>query len=277
MATVHEILKASGYTDEQITGMDQKTITVFNNVLSEATAQREAAELAKRSYVDYYEQQISPALLAWDSEKSQQDNAMAQLRAENAYYRTQNEAARQSGFIASDAPGYTPRDAGGRYIPNVAGATPGSPTFSVETVYQRAGDAIGVLADIQWEHERLYGTKMPLSPSELVRQADSVKLHPREYASRHFKWEERRAEMQKQEQEKHDSQIRRDAEQARDRVWAERTGSNPDVRLGQSSRFSDASKAVRAGNRVDPLSLSDQDRRRATAQAIRDDLAEAEK
>jgi hypothetical protein len=272
--TVEEILRQAGYTDEQVRALDQRTIVAFGGVLTEAQQAREAAELAHRSNIDFYENKIAPSLTQWDEEKSRIEGDRANERAELAYYKAQNEAARQSGFIAADAPGYQPRDNSGRYVAGVPGATPGSPVFNVEQVYQRAGDAIGVLSDIQWEHERLTGEKMPISPSELVRQADSVKLHPREYASRHFHWEERRQEKQKQEQEKHDSQIRREAETARDKIWAERTGSNPDLRLGMSSRYSDAARAVRAGTRVDPLTLNDQERSRATRAAIREDLAQ---
>jgi hypothetical protein len=147
----------------------------------------------------------------------------------------------------------------------------------VNQIYQRAGDAVGILTDIQWEHQRLFGQPLPISPSELVRQADAVKLDPMTYASRKYDYAGKRTAMEKKQQEDHDAKIRRDAEAARDKIWAERVGSNPDVRIPVASRYSDADKAVRAGKRPDPLMLNETDRRRATSTAIRTDLAEGER
>jgi hypothetical protein len=268
--TVEEILRQAGYSDSQIAGLDRRTITAFSGVLTEAQAAREAAELAHRSNVEFYENKIAPSLVMWDEEKTKIENDRTRDRAELAFYKTQADEARVAGFIPADAPGYQPRDEQGRYVAGVPGATPGSPSFDVNQVYARAGDAIGVLSDIQWEHQRLFNQPLPVSPSELVRKADSVKLDPRTYAAREFHWDQRRQEMQKKEQEKHDDTIRAE----RDRYWAEKVGSNPDVRLGMSSRYSDAARAVRAGTRVDPLTLNDQERSRATRAAIREDLAQ---
>jgi hypothetical protein len=272
MATVEEILRQAGYSDSQIAGLDRRTITAFSGVLTEAQQAREAAEQAHRSNVEFYENRIAPSLVQWDEEKSRYENDRARDKAELAFYKTQAEQAKDAGFIPGDAPGFQPRDDQGRYVAGAPGSTPGSPTFDVNQVYQRAGDAINVLSDIQWEHERLFGQPLPVSPSELVRKADAVKMDPRTYAAREFHWDQRKQEMQKKEQEKHDDTIRAE----RDRYWAERTGSNPDVRLAQSSRYSDAARAVRAGTRPDPLSLDENQRRAATRSAIREDMAEAQ-
>jgi hypothetical protein len=277
MASVEEILRNAGIGDEQVRALDPKMITAFGGVLSQAEQAREQAELAQRSYTDFYENRIAPALVAWDEDKQRQDNQMAELRAQNAFYKTQNEQARASGFISSDAPGFVPRDGQGRYVSGMPGSTPGSPTFNVEQVYQRAGDAIGVLSDIQWEHEKLYGQPLPISPSELVKQADAVRLHPREFASRQFHWEEKRKEMEAKAKEQERNAIVKEVEQRKDREWSERVGNNPNVRLAEPSRYSDASRAVKAGTLRDPLTLNDSERRSATRAAIRADMAEAEK
>jgi hypothetical protein len=286
MATVEEILRNAGIGDEQVRALDPKTITAFGGVLSEAErvrqearAAQEQAELAQRSYTDLYQNQIAPSLIQWDEERQRLENERAQIMAENAYYKAQAQGARDAGFIASDAPpfqsGYQQgRDSQGRYVAGAPGATPGSPTFDVNQVYQRAGDAINVLTDISWEHQRLFGQPLPVSPSELVKRADAQRMDPRTYAAREFHWEERRQEMQKKQQEDHDNQIRREVEQRKDREFAEKLGSNPDIRLAQSSRYSDAAKAVRAGTRVDPLTLNEADRQKATRMAIREDLAQ---
>jgi hypothetical protein len=316
--TVEEVLRQTGFTDEQIKALDPKAITAFGGVLTAAEKERQEAatkeaaakhaqddaELAQRSNVEFYETKIVPSLTAWEEEKQKIENEKARAAAEAAFYRTQAEEAKKSGFIPNDAPGFDPakfvapnppaRDDKGRYVTNVPGATPGSPTFDVTQVYSRAGDAIGVLADIQWEHERLFGQKMPISPSELVRQADAVKLDPKTYAARTFNWDTRRQQMQEEEKKKLREEISaaavapyeqrlKDAEEQRkkelaelDRKWSERTGNNPDVRLPQPSKFSDISRAVNAKELPDPLSLNETERRNATRAMIRKDLAESQ-
>lgn len=307
MITVAEVLRQTGFTEEQIKALDAKAITAFDGIISsaekerhDAVAAREQAELAQRSNVEFYETKIAPSLTAWEEDKARIENEAARRAAEAAFYRTQAEEARKSGFIPNDAPNFDPakfippvqtsRDPQGRYVANVPGSTPGSPTFDVNQVYQRAGDAVGVLTDIQWEHQKLFGQPLPISPTELVRQADAVKLDPKTYAARTFNWETRRQQMQQEEEKKRAEKIAADAvapyeqrlkdaeEQSKkslaelDRKWAERIGSNPDVRMPQDSRYADISRAVKANELPDPLALNDQQRRQQTAQMIRKDL-----
>jgi len=278
--TVEEVLRQSGFTEGQIRSMEPRAVAAFTKVLSTAQQAREAAEQAERNNVDFYDNKIVPSLTAWEEEKLRIDNDRANERAELAYYKAQNEAARQSGFIAADAPGFEsqPRDAQGRYVAGAPGGTPGSPQFfDVNQVYQRAGDAIGILSDIAWEHQRLYGQPLPISPTQLVQEADRVKLDPATYAARKWNYDGKRAEMAKKQQDDHDAQIRKDAASERDRYWAERVGSNPDVRLPMASKYADNARAVKNGIAPDPLMLSDEARRQATRQAIRNDMQEAEK
>ena len=69
---------------------------------------------------------------------------------------------------------------------------------------------------------------------------------------------------------------RQEALKENDRKWAEKIGSNPDVHIAQPSRFADVARAVKANERPDPLNLNETQRRQATSQAIRHDMAEAE-
>jgi len=313
MPTVEEILRQSGFNDEQIKALDSKAVTAFSGVLTaaekerkDAIAAKEAAELAQRSNVDFYENKIAPSLANWEEEKQKIENERARAAAEAAFYRTQAEEAKKSGFIAAEAPGFDPskfnptnanggspaRDPQGRYVAGVPGSTPGSPTFDVNQIYQRAGDAVGVIADIQWEHEKLFGSKMPISPTELIRQADSVKLDPRTYAARTFNWDTRRQQLHEEEEKKKADAIRVEAvtpyeeklkqQEAewkkkladREREIFERVGSNPDMRRPVDSKFSDMTRGVQTKERPDPLNMTDAERRRATTQAIHTELAE---
>jgi hypothetical protein len=312
--TVEEVLRQSGFTDEQIAAMDQRSITAFTGVLTEADKQRQdakaaqdAAELAQRSNVDFYENRIAPSLVAWEEEKQRIENEKARVTAEAAFYRTQAEEAKKTGFIPAEAPGFdankfTPpnpnapsRDSQGRYVAGAPGGTPGSPQFfDVNKIYERAGDAVGIIADIQWEHQRLFGRPLPVSPTELIRQADAVKLDPKSYASRTFNFDARRQQMLQEEEQARATKIAADAvapyevklkeaEDQRkkdlaenDRKWAERRGSNPDVHQpADNPRMTDIARAQKANEIPDPLSLNDQQRRALTSQMIRKDMSES--
>jgi hypothetical protein len=209
------------------------------------------------------------------------------MAAEAAFYKTQNEQARASGFIPSDAPGYNQsRDQGGRYVANAPGGTPGSPQFfDVNKVYEKAGDAVGVIADIDWRHRQLFdGKPLPVSPTELIRQADARHLDPKVYADQAFGFTQREQELAAQRQKAHDDQIKRDAVIERDRYWSERTGSNPDVRRPmENARMTEIAKATRSGASLpdapggklsDPLLLNEVERRAQTRAGIRAELVE---
>lgn len=274
MPTVQEILKQTGFTDEQISALEPKAITAFSGVLSaaeqarqQAAADAARAEVERRSNAVFYENEIVPALNGWAGEKAAYDG-------EIAFYKSQLASARASGVELAEAPGQA-RDAGGRYAANVPGATPGSPVFQgVEQLRRDVGTALGTLTDIQWKYQSLYGKPMPISPTELVRQAESQRLDPAAYAAREFRFAEREREQQEQAQRQREEAIRAEERTAADRRWAEKIGSNPDVRIGMSSRFADVARAQKAGERPDPLQLNEQQRRQATSAAIRKDIAE---
>jgi len=309
--TVEEVLRESGFTNEQIAGMDSRAITAFTGVLSqadkermEAKAAQDAAELAQRSNVEFYDNRIAPSLLAWEEEKQRIENEKARVIAEAAFYKAQAEAAKASGFIATDAPGFDaarftppnpsipPRDVGGRYVAGAPGGTPGSPQFfDVNKVYERAGDAVGIIADIQWEHQRLYNKPLPISPTELIRQADAVKLDPKIYAARTFNFDTRREEMRREEEKARDAKLVADAvapyelkiKEAEehekkavadtDRKWAESVGSNPDLRRPQATpQMTEVARAAKNDPNLDPLNMTEHQRRAQTAKMIRSDI-----
>jgi hypothetical protein len=279
MATVEEVLRMSGFSDREIAALDQRAMAGFNNVLTQAQTAREAAELAERNNVAFYENQIAPSLVQWEEEKSRLDNQAAKLAAEAAFYRVQNEEARKSGFISSDAPGFQPRDGQSGYVAGAPGGTPGSPQFiDVNQIYQRAGDAVGVIADVEWEHRKLFDQPLPISPTELVRRADAAHVDPRTYASREFHWDQRRTELQAKAQTEHDDKIRRDAVEKNNREWSEKVGSNPDIRQPQHSpKMVEIARGVRSGQRPDPLLMDENTRRQATRSAIRTEMAELDR
>jgi hypothetical protein len=290
MPSVQEILRQAGIGDETITSFGPKAIEAFGNVLTEAQAAREAAELAQRSNVDFYQNQIAPSLVAWEEEKQRLDNDRARIASEAAFYRTQAEQARAYGFLPSDAPtGFQPRDGQGRYVASFPGATPGSPTFTgtspstgngvtMEQIDQRLGTGLSNFAWAMQEYQQLNeGKYLPDSIDQLAQEATNSRQSFRDYVTRKYDFQGKRAALQKQEQEHHDQKIRDEATRAADQRWAERVGSNPDMRMAQTNpRMTDIARATRAGQLPDPLMLNDEQRRQATRMAIHKDLSEAQ-
>lgn len=324
MPTVAEILKATGVSDEEIAKIDAKWMSAFSGVLTTAeqkateateaakkaenertaaTAAREAAELAGRANTEFYETKIVPGLTSWDEEKKRLLNDKTNAEALAAFLKTQNDGARANGFIAADAPAFTPpadqsqqRDGKGQFVSNAPGSTPGSPTYIDPTqVATKIGDIAGVISDIQWKHQTLYGKPLPIAPSELIKQADALKLDPLTYASRTFNFAQKEEEVRQNAAKDHDNQIataaraeeetkwkaeldKVHAEQAaKDRARNESVGNNPEVRVPPgSSGVAAIRKGVQDGKLPDPLKMTDQQRRQATRQQIHTEIAERE-
>src|ERR1700722_14218535 len=124
--TVEQVLRQTGFSDQEIQQLDQRALGAFTGVLTSAQQQREAAELAQQANRQFYDETIAPSLYSWELEKNQLENDRAKLAAEAAFYREANAKARESGFIAPDSPTFQQRDSQtGRYV---AGSG-GSPTF----------------------------------------------------------------------------------------------------------------------------------------------------
>lgn len=256
-----------------------------------ATEAREAQELRKRSNDQFYEESIVPALNNWGNEKVQKDSELA-------FYKTQLEGAKAAGFVSTEAPAFQPqqaapaRDTQGRYVAAAPGSTPGSPTFTMEALDQRLGNGISNIGWAMQEYQRLSGGQfLPDSFDKLAEEATNSRLPFRDYVARKYDFAGKQSEIQRKTAEEHDAKVRQEAaapyeaklaeaEKARqkaieetDRKWAEKIGSNPDVRIGQPSRFADVSRAVKSGDRPDPLQLNESQRRQATSQAIRQEIS----
>lgn len=233
MATVAEVLKQSGFTDEQIAAFDARAITAFTGVLTTAEqaqadavakaakaetdyqaskAAKEAAEIEKRSTAEFWENG-NKNVTYWDEQLKAAQTEKANAEALAAFYKAQNESAKGAGFIPKDAPEFTPtvpaRAPNGQYVPNAPGSTPGSPTFTMTEVRDNLGSVMGTLTDIQWKYSQLYdGKPMPMAPTELVKQAEARKLDPAIYAAQVFNFQGREQELAQKSKELHESAIR---------------------------------------------------------------------
>jgi len=339
MPTVHEVLKASGMTDDQIASLDAKVTTGLKSVLDSAEnekkigvdalakaetekqnaaaeltkaqaafeaakAAKEQAEAERLGNVRFYEEKITPALTGWEQAKKDLEIKKANAEAKAAFLETQIAGAREAGFLPADTPAFvlpnnpTPpdpqRDANGRFVPGGAGnGTPGSPTFMTpEQMAAQAGDRLAVLNDVQYEYQKLYGAPMPIMPSQLVAEAEKLRLDPKTFAERQFRFAEKRQEIADKVKAEEHARIAAEATKpfeeqlaakekefneklaAQSREFAERSSSNPDVRIPQASRFSELTRAVRSNERPDPLNLNTEQRRMATRTAIHSEVAE---
>lgn len=276
--TVAEMLKASGMTDEQIAGLDAKIVTGFQTVLTtaeqaqlSASQLKEQAELANRAQTELYDKEIAPALDQWGNEK-------VMLESERSFYRAQNEAARSAGFIPNDAPTFQPGGNPNRnqnpnaptYVPG-ANVVPGSPAFMTKA------EGVRAVANATWvitEHMRLHGAPPPDDIETLASEAERQHLDFREHVKRKYNFEGRRKEIvEKKQNEEID---RRVAEQVKvkEQQLVEKFGSNPNVRMGAPSEFTNLRKGVDQKQVKDPLSMNKQERRDYTASLINRDMVE---
>jgi hypothetical protein len=322
--TVKDILKASGFSEEQIAAIDAKQMAAFGNVMTaaeterntasadfnaakeavaraekertEAIAAREAAELAQRSNVDFYESKIVPGLTGWDEEKTRLENERVQALAQAAFYKAQNEGAKSGGFIPADAPGYVApvadpnRDGNGRYVAG-GGGTPGSPVFDASAAIKRAGDGMAMLSNIEWRYRKLYNDVMPIPPSQLIAEAEAQKLDPVAYAEKRFNFSQREQELNAQQRTTYEAKLKADERAAADAEWdakmkareaefaakekqrAEQGGNNPDVRMpAGSSKFTEIKRAEQAGTLKSPTKMTDAERKAQTRNMIHSEM-----
>lgn len=267
MTTVADVLRQSGLSESEIARIDASAIAAFSNVLSTAEQAQRAAELAGRANTEFYETKIVPALTSWEAEQEQLEAERSRAVKEAAYFKA---AAQAAGII----PGDENRDSSGRFVAGVPGSTPGSPTLLDPTqIAGRIGDVAGVISDIQWKYSTLFGKPLPVAPSELIKQADANGVDPATFAARKFNFSQREQELAKQAHQAEIDAATKMAVEANDRKWAERTGSNPDVRQAPgASKYAEVQRAVRAGSMPDPLKLTDQQRRNVTRQAIHKEI-----
>jgi len=322
--TLAEVLKNSGWTQEQIDALDAKAMSGLTSYVSnieqtaaqkeqaakdlaakaeadrkaqEAAAEaarvaREAAEASERGWADFRDNVYNPGIAYWGEEKAKLAKAASDAAAEAAFYKAQRESYLSTLNIKpEDAPVFIPPAAS---VVPPAPKTPGTPTFTIDEVRNELGTSLGTVANIQWEYQTLYGKPMPISPTELLRQAEANKFKdPATYASQIFKFAEKKEEMRLAAAKAHDDAVaaaavaEREAKYkeetdklkaefaAKERLRAEQAGSNPDTKLPPgSSKFSDLQRATKAGERKDPTKMTQAERRQTSLDNIHKALEE---
>lgn len=327
--TIADVLKQSGFSQEQIDALDAKLIAGMKTALSgaeqveadalkkqqeavalaakaeadrkaaeesaaAAKAAQEAAELQKRSVDQFWNDTYNPGVAAWEAEKAKLAKTAADAAAEAAYYKAQREGyLKVLNIDPANAPEFV------KPAPVKVEPTPGTPTLvDPNAIASKVIDGAQTLTDIQWRYQSLYGGQpMPIAPSELVRQADAVKLSPADYAARTFKFAEKEAERLQAAAKAHDEEIRAAATAASEaahkaeleKIQAEHNaklktiaetsgaGANPDLRTPPgSAKFAELRRAQQAGERPDPTKMTQAERRAATFANIHKALEERE-
>lgn len=268
MPTVQEVLKESGWTDEEVKALDASKMSGLTKVVSTAQQALEAAELEKRSTLQKWDEEINPALNKWAIDSTN-------LTAERDYYKTIADKAKEGGFIPADVP-FTPptaRAADGKFVAG-ANAVPGSPDFV--KLRDDLGAAFAFAADTSHRYRTLYGTEMPDSPTMIIREATQQRMSPAEYAAKKYDFAGKEAQRKADDQKKHDDSIREAAVAEVTKKFAEQGGSNPSIRQAEASKFSTLDKAVKEKSRPDPLLMNREQRHASTRQQFLKEANERE-
>ena len=294
MPTVAEILKSTGFTGVLSTAEEERKAAA--EAAAVAKAAQEAAELAQRSNKQFYDETIVPSLTGWETQEQAYKAELANAKALAAFYETQAKEAKASGFIAADAPVFTPqtpaRDSGGKFVSGAQGGTPGSPTFKMEDIDSRLGSGLSNGFWAVQEYQRLSGGQfLPDDVAKLAEEAAANKLPFRDYVARKYDFAGKQAALQAKAQEEFKAKIAAEAVQpyeeklkAKDAEWqkkleetvksvSERGGNNPDVRRAAISNYPEVKKAVQEGTRKDPLSMTREERQVEMRRQIQADVA----
>jgi predicted metal-binding transcription factor (methanogenesis marker protein 9) len=191
-----EVLRQSGWSQEQIDALDAKAVTGFNTVLTtasqaettaaetlakaqadkaaaekavaDAQAAKEAAELKDRSVQEFWNNTYNPGIAAWEKERQELAKAAADATAEAAYYKAQRETyLGKLGIKPEDAPVFTPvvvdpkaANPNGNGTRDAQGrfvpGPTGSPVFDPNVVISRVGDGMNKIQTIMWKYQTLY-------------------------------------------------------------------------------------------------------------------------
>ncbi|CAN5951050.1 unnamed protein product [Sphagnum jensenii] len=308
--TVAEILLQSGLSQEQVAALDAKVLAGFNGVLSTAEqekkkaeeaaatakAAQDAAELQARTNKEWWDTQVNPSLTQWEEQQKVLQQEVANAKALAAFYEAQNKAAKESGFIAQDAPGFNPaavapvipaRAGNGQFVAGAPGGTPGSPQFKMEDVENRIGQGLDNSVWALQEYQRLTGGQfLPDSVSTLAQEAHAQKLPFKDYVARKYDFNGKQAALQaKAKEEERARWVAEATAPLQEKIkqteteWqkkleekvkevSERGGNNPDVRRAAISDYPEVKKAVAEGVRKDPTMMTRAERQTQTHRNI---------
>jgi hypothetical protein len=231
MPTLAELLKSAGIAEDVAAGVPKEVAAAIETHLTAAdtkfltASQKEerAAELER--LVAQKEVELTNYVATYGSklvDTSAKDAEIAGLR-------TALEKLKSDGFNVE--------------IPPVSGK-PAEPAKGANAVDEdkllgKVGLTMGSILNLNNEYARLYGQPLPDDINALYDEAKKNNYtNVLDYASKKYKFAEKREEQSAAKQKEHDDKIRADATAEAERKAAERYGSNPNLRGGEPSRNS---------------------------------------
>jgi hypothetical protein len=237
MPNVAELLKAAGIKDEVVAGLPKEVAAALEGIASQAettltAAQKEklAADEARRQ-AELDRAEITRTVESYGDSLTKQGS----LEAENKALKTYLESLKTQGFDVT--------------LPTVDGAkpaVPGSPAIggnvdATKITAQVRGEVGAIFSqylDANNEHIRLYGVPIPDSSENIAYEAARARKPVGEYISEKYNFKAKQTEKQQAEfQKKVDDAVKVKVDETL-RVEAEKRGSNPNLRPGESSRAS---------------------------------------
>ncbi len=242
MPTVQELLKTSGLTDEVIAGLPKEAVAAFGGILTDAetkvqTAAQQASEAAElRRQAELDRKDIQKYVDDYSLSLNNQGSLQAKYDAVVAYV----DSLKAQGFDVK-----LPVDVASSSEKKPV--VPGSPAIGGNAVDEgkilgRVGNVMSQWLDANNEHIRLYGVPVPDPSTNIAEEAARARKPVGEYMAEKYKFRERQAAKEK---ESYDARVAADVKAKVDeqlRVEAEKRGSNPNLRSGESSRASHVPK-----------------------------------
>jgi hypothetical protein len=242
MPTVQEILKTSGLIDEVIAGLPKEAVAAFGGILTDAetkvqTAAQQASEAAElRRQAELDRKDIQKYVDDYSLSLNKQGSLQAKYDAVVAYV----DSLKAQGFDVKLPVDVAPSS-------EKKPVVPGSPAIGGNAVDEgkilgRVGNVMSQWLDANNEHIRLYGVPVPDPSTNIAEEAARARKPVGEYMAEKYKFRERQAAKEK---ESYDARVAADVKAKVDeqlRVEAEKRGSNPNLRAGESSRASHVPK-----------------------------------
>lgn len=235
MPKLAELLKTAGVADDVAAGLPKELASTLEGYLAEAdtklsTASQEATKAEEsRRQAEIERQEIEDYVKKYETSLNDQGSLKAKYDALTTYL----ESLKTQGFDVK-IPGVEP---GAKPV------VPGSPAIGGNAVDEnkilgRVGSVMSQWMDANNEHIRLYGIPIPDSSTSVAEEAARARKSVGQYIAEKYNFDGKRSEKAKADYDARvaaDVKVKLDEERRKD---AEKRGSNPNLREGESSRSS---------------------------------------
>lgn len=253
MPTLAELLKTAGIADDVAAGLPKEVAAALTGIVADAdtklaeagtklsTAAGEAAKAEEaRRQAELERKEINKYVEEYGTKLTKMTDAEAKLAAAGAYFKT----IKDQGF---DVPEELLALGGAVTNDGKKPLVPGSPAIGGNAVDEgkilgKVGSVMSQWLDANNEHIRLYGVPIPDPSTSIAEEAARARKPVGEYIAEKYKFRERQTAKEAELfQKKVDDAVKTKVDEQL-RLEAEKRGSNPNLRAGESSRSSFVSK-----------------------------------